>query len=105
MVYVRHESRMNEPVEGGGTVRSHLEKAAKNKHSKYYNSMNDEPELPLELRYLWDWFVALNGGKSSEGISWVDVEAWSRLTKNEPEPHEVGAILAIDHAWRNPGKA
>lgn len=59
------------------------------------------------MQYLVEWAFQLCGrsGSGLEGpapLSYGTIEAWSRLTETHVEPHEVDALIALDHAIRNP---
>lgn len=67
------------------------------------------PECPEELKYLVDWCYLLfaRSGVSADGVaplSYTTIEAWSRLSGNEVDPHEVEALMLLDAALRNPGE-
>lgn len=35
-------------------------------------------------------------------ITYVQIQAWASLTGRSPDPVEVRALIALDHAWRSP---
>lgn len=37
-------------------------------------------------------------------ITYVDIDAWARLTRRTPDALEVEALARIDAAWRFPGE-
>lgn len=60
--------------------------------------------MPAECVHLWRWFVELSAARGSNGwgpnpISYLDIEAWSRLTRTIINPAEVRAIIALDQAF------
>lgn len=61
------------------------------------------PTLPREGAYLWNSFIDLHstrgGGFGPAAITFVEIEAWSRLTASPLEPWEVSIIRAIDDAY------
>lgn len=65
------------------------------------------PELPEDLEYLWNWYCEISAGRG-EGmngpapLSYVSIDAWSRLTDTEIAPHEVRAIFWLDAISRHP---
>lgn len=66
-------------------------------------------DLPEELRYLWHWFIELHNSRGAglaglDPISYSEIEAWSRLTGNEPETWEIQAIKRIDAIACRPEK-
>lgn len=67
-----------------------------------------EPSFPEPLRYLWEWFNELSAGRGAGmagmmPISWESIDAWARLTGQEPNPRECRALMAIDAVIRFPG--
>lgn len=60
--------------------------------------------VPEAGRLLWAAFVELDGTRAygSTGprpIPYVEIEAWSRLTRTPLEPHHVAALRAMDGAF------
>ncbi len=39
-------------------------------------TLADQPEKPLELSYIWDWFLSL---MNKDGIKFAEVESWSNI--------------------------
>lgn len=65
----------------------------------------DGPELPLDVAHIWRWFVEIAAGRGSNGwgpnpISYLDIDAWARLTGTIMRPTEVRAIVLVDQTWR-----
>lgn len=58
----------------------------------------DEPEFPFALVHLWNWFNELMAG-SGEGIRWRDLQAWSEMTGNQPEPWETAALMRLSSTY------
>lgn len=57
-------------------------------------------ELPVEIGYVWDWYLELRDGIALNGmapavITWVDVGEWSRLTGREVEPWEARTLVRL----------
>jgi hypothetical protein len=53
--------------------------------------------------HLWGWFVELSHARSSNGysanpIGFAEIEAWARLTGQEPTPWEVSVLRRMDTA-------
>lgn len=53
-----------------------------------------EPDVPWLFAHVWAWFWEISAQRSSgmggaEPIAWRDLEAWMRLTGNQPSPEEV----------------
>lgn len=110
MEYVRHESRLNERDDKGVSYREHLEGLARRGKPDAIRALNSGPEMPACTGYLYAWFMQLaasrrQGMNGLERITFSDIDAWSRLTGNQPESHEVDALLMIDFAFLYPGKA
>jgi len=64
----------------------------------------DAPLLPWSCRVHWRWWMELHqgrgqGGLGPAGLTWSDLQAWSRFTGNELSGEDVAMIFAIDHAW------
>lgn len=61
------------------------------------------PELPTEVAYLWLFWCELHAargcGMQQNPISWPDIDAFSRVTKERLEPWEARAIRAVDDAY------
>ena len=58
---------------------------------------------PEGYLYLWDWFCELDAARAGNGfgsnpITFVDLEAWSRLTGRRFRPWEVDVIRSLDMA-------
>lgn len=65
-------------------------------------AINPEP-YPDALEYIWEWFGELSrtrgGGWGPGPITYLEIDAWARLTSNSPEPWEVALIRKLDTAW------
>jgi hypothetical protein len=61
-----------------------------------------EPRLPPAGRHLWDWFWQLDAtrgaGMAVQRITYCEMEAWARLTRQAPMPVEIEMIMAMDVA-------
>lgn len=63
--------------------------------------LEDAPEMPELLGYLWAIFKELSRTRSHNGfnfmpLQFVEIDAWRRLTKRKLDPWEVSAILRLD---------
>lgn len=73
----------------------YLQKTGK-KHPK------DNPvDFPPEAEHIWRYWIELNKARQSNGfgintISWLELDAWSRMTNTDLEPWEINAIFDID---------
>jgi hypothetical protein len=61
-------------------------------------------ESPECLKYLWQWFCDLNGGRgySEAGpmaLTYSEIQAWAQLTCSGPAAWEVGVLKQIDRAY------
>ena len=64
----------------------------------------DVPPFPEPLRRLWDKFLSLHEGRTygingANPITYLDMDAWMRVTRNSLAPWEVTSIMKIDKAW------
>lgn len=67
------------------------------------------PEFPVEVGYLWGWYIELRSGRQYAmgdpvPVSWIDLSAWRDLTGRDPHPDEVAALMEIDRAYLYPGE-
>ena len=89
----------------GGSLRSHLETVWQQTGIK--PDELEECECPCAIAHVWRWFVELSRSRGSGGmggpspITYPDIWAWSHLTKSEPTPFEVSAIMGLDTIWLN----
>jgi hypothetical protein len=69
------------------------------------------PELPLEVRHIWDWYNELDLGRSSNGfgpnpISYTEIRSWAQLTGRLLRTSETRGIILLDQLFREAwGKA
>jgi hypothetical protein len=63
----------------------------------------DAPEVPVAGRRVWSVFLELNStrtcGMGPNAISYLEVEAWSRLRREPVRGFELGIIRALDGAF------
>lgn len=62
------------------------------------------PPLPGLLAHLWAYFIELHERRSRDAngplrISWLEFEAWGRVTGRRLDRWERNAIFKIDDAW------
>jgi hypothetical protein len=61
--------------------------------------LEDQPELPEELQYLWEWFLELRSGEGM--LTFTEIRSWSELTKQPLLAWEVDLLRALDRIyWR-----
>ena len=95
---------MNRVLKDGTTLRDHFESVER--QTKRRPPELDGPPCPEPLRYLLRWFSELHLARGSSGfgenpIGYVDIAAWSRLTRKHVTPYEVAALVAVDRAYLN----
>lgn len=65
--------------------------------------MDDEPQMPEVLKYLWKWFWELDGERDSgfgpSRIKCRDMQAWSEMTGQHLTTWEVKLLRKIDAAY------
>lgn len=104
VAYVAHEARTHRPASDGASTRAHLEAAAAKGNVDAMKALHG-PAFPDAVAYLYRWFGELSASRP-EGmagiapLTYAQIESWSRLTGQCPEPHEVSALLEIDLAYR-----
>lgn len=98
------------PGADGTTRRDHIEHVCKQtgKTPEELGLVEDEaddtPEIPEDGLHLWGWFQELSSGRGNNGfgpaaLTWMDIEAWTRLTAIEPTPFEVLTLRSMDAAF------
>ena len=65
------------------------------------------PGFPERLAYLWRWFEELEqsremGPHGLQPLTYVQIDAWARLTDRQPEPHETRLLMTLDAVMRFP---
>jgi hypothetical protein len=104
--YARADFKLNRREPDGHTKRHHLESAAQQGSAAAMIELDEQPDLPYHLTYLWGWFGELAGRRQSNGmdvspIAWREIEAWARLTGRDPKPWEVQALVKLDDLLLN----
>ncbi len=92
--------------EGKHTIRVHLQGLVA--RGKLPQSALDGPDWPDALGYLLDWATELGNTRQPGmhvmgGFTYVEIEAWARLTARAPSLLEMEALMLIDAAQRFPG--
>lgn len=115
MEYAAHEARLNQPARDGTPERVHLEALAKSGRNPRALALLQGPPLPDTLAYLWNWAVELHGRSgrtihlsgevSVNPLTYTTIADWARLTRRNPGPLEVEALLRLDAVLLNPPKA
>ncbi|WP_444542096.1 phage tail assembly chaperone [Chitinolyticbacter meiyuanensis] len=62
------------------------------------------PPFPIQLTYLWRWFVELSGARTGNGfgpnsISYAEIAAWSGLKRIQLADWELDTLVELDRAW------
>jgi hypothetical protein len=62
------------------------------------------PDYPSTFAYLFEWWGELSacrpvGFGGPGAISYLEIEAWARLTDRAPSPYEVALIRALDNIF------
>jgi len=69
----------------------------------------DGPPCPPELAYVWSWFCQLSNGRTrgmgASPITWLDFDAWSRVTGVGLTAFERECITALDAEYLRERKA
>jgi hypothetical protein len=86
----------------GATLREHLESVERQSGKRHPKL--DGPEIPPALVHLWGWFSELSQGRQPGAmgparLTFLDIDAWARLTRTPIEPWELSVILRLDSAW------
>jgi hypothetical protein len=94
---------LNEPEEDGAPLLDHL-LATERQTGKRPQILLDAPKLPDGCEDLWAIFNELHGCRGSNGfgpsrITFVDIDAWQRITGVRLLPWEVDAIRRADKAF------
>lgn len=63
-------------------------------------------DIPEAASHVWEWFWKLSAQRSSgfggaEPISWLEMDAWARLTNTLVTPEEFDMLSALDLAYRS----
>ena len=55
-----------------------------------------QPDLPHELVYLWDWYLEMRTG---EPLTFTEMYHWAKLTQTELGTWEVDLLRSIDRLF------
>lgn len=100
--YATREFELNATDEHGGTLRDDaqsLERQGAFVPPEYLSL-----PFPDLVSHIWEWFIELHRCRTSNGfgvnpITYIDIDAWSRLTRRKPTALEIRAITQIDAAF------
>jgi hypothetical protein len=60
--------------------------------------LENEPEFPECLRYVWDWYLGLFSG---ERLTYTELQNWSAVTKTPIAGWEAELLMSLDRArWK-----
>lgn len=67
--------------------------------------LEDEPEIPAAVEHIWGWFLQLSatrgGGFGPAPLAYSEIEAWTRMTGDDPTPWELERIMELDRIYLN----
>lgn len=105
MAYAEWYFRSHKPTSDGATVSDHRDSAARQwallgkKKAEAVQSIILGPDFPIELTYLWSWFLELaagiDAGLGAPVVTWRDVAAWASLMRISLEPWESRALVDL----------
>ncbi len=99
MAFGRHSFVLDRPDDNGVTQREQLQRVQQ-QTGVAPPELVDEPRLPELCQRLWEWFGELaatrQNGFAANPISFMEIDAWSRLTRTRPALWEIKAIRALD---------
>lgn len=91
-------------MEGGGSLREHLESNARQGDVEDRWRLENPPPLPAGAAHVWAWFVDLHATRATNGmgpcrLSRLEIQAWERDQGVNLMAWERRAIIAVDGAW------
>lgn len=94
--------RLSRVDKDGVSMQEKLEQVERTR-GKHLSAL-DLPDPPVIAVHVWDWFQDLSQGRgmSEYGacpLSWLDIYAWSQLTKTILRPWEIHLIRSLDNLW------
>lgn len=104
LAFADSEFQLSAVQKDGSTLRAQYES-----HWRQSGEMPDQliyEPCPEELKYLWELYQKIAGGRDGGGfgiapLTWLNIEAWSRLSRVSLLPFEVEAITQLDVVFRN----
>lgn len=105
--FAKSEFGLDQPVDPkdpkSGTKREHLEAVAQ-QLGRLPDALANAPSLPAGGEFVWSVFNELHpcrslGMAGPQPISFVELDAWQRVTGIRLRPFELQAIRAIDFAF------
>lgn len=91
-------------MEGGATIRQHLEQVVRSSGGKIVPPELDIPDMPPELEHLWLWFVDLSRARPSTGfgpgaLPYSEIMAWVALSGERPSSWEISVLKRLDGVY------
>lgn len=102
MAYAAHDFNLNKRDSKGVSLREKLEHIEETTGKRPREL--DGPGFPESGAYLWNWFSELSNSRGSSGfgpnpISFLEIDAWSRMMHTKIWPHEIKIIQALDRVY------
>ena len=103
MDFTRHQFELSQPQEDGTPLLAHLQ-AYSERAGKLHPMLAAAPALPRGCDQLWRDFLELHGSRGSTGfgaarITFVDLDAWQRVSRVRLSTWEVACIRKADDLW------
>jgi len=96
---VRITADLNQPMEGGGTKREHLENIEKQTGRQQI----PEFEIPIEGEHIWNWFWQLSNRRSQgfgvSPITFSEIKSWLEVRKPIIHDWEIEILTKMDEAF------
>jgi hypothetical protein len=94
---------MDTPDKSGSSRRAHLRQVEKTS-GKTPEELLENPELPEPVKHVWEWWYELHNARSAGGmgqspITYLDIQAWAKMSRQEPTPWEVQALREMDKVY------
>lgn len=102
LAFARAELELSEIQGDGQSARTHLESVWR--QTRVMPEGLNTPQCPIEVAYLWAWFIGLSQKRTSNGfgpnpISDAEIIAWSSLRRITLTPFDIDAINALDDVF------
>lgn len=97
--FARAEFELSLPPPGSKNktpLRKHLEKVWKSS-GRQPAQLANKPQLPPDFAHLWQYFLELN---TPEGLSFAEIEAWSKLTRRNVSAFEADVLRKLDRIYK-----
>lgn len=103
MAFARHQFELSAPQDDGQPLIEHL-RAGELRTGKVPDFIVNAPPLPEGCEMLWQRFLSLHLSRGSAGfgmarITFVDIDAFQRVTRTMLSPWEIDLIRKADNLW------